>query len=307
MRLLICSHGSFDVFHPAAGPERRAPGGAFTSLAAMAQVAPDDTIVPLIAIGSDTADEVGEWCRQFPNVDADALVTTQEPTHVVHYYEQPSGSAVRCPVNLSAPIPYKTIRQKLQGIDGILIAMNSGADIVLESLDELRMEVQGKDVSIHLDVHSMVLGRDDGRGRPYRPVPTWRRWFFNCTTVQLNEVEAAAITPDHMIEEHFVKQALALGLSGLCVTRDERGATLFREQHKKIMTDEIAPRSGAEKRSPIGCGDVFAGVFLARLTQTHDLLAAAQGATMVSGWAASFSTAGDLLSIRERLKEQPLP
>ncbi len=306
MRILICGHGSFDVIHPKTGTERRFPGGVFTTIAAAAQVAPGETVVPIISVGENEYDEAHLWLGKFPNVDVSSLVVTKEPTHTVHYYQLAKGNNIRCTSTLAEPIPLRAIKPKLAGIDGILIAMNSGSDITLETLDEMRIETQGKSIPLHLDVHNLVLGPDEEHGRPYHSVPTWRQWFFHCDTVQLNEVEAAAITPDHMTEEYFVKQALALGLTGLLITRDERGVTVYHQQHKKILTENLAATISDEVRNTIGCGDVFAGVFLARYLITHNLIKSAREATMIAGWSASFSSPEDLLNIHERLKEDPL-
>jgi sugar/nucleoside kinase (ribokinase family) len=306
MRILICGHGSFDYIHPTAGPERRSPGGVFITIAAAAQAAPEMAIAPIITVGENEYDEVRRWLEKFSNVDGSGIVVTKESTHTVHYYQQSKGGHTRCTTSPAEPIPIKAIKPKLAGVDGILITMSSGFDITLETLDEVRIETQSKSVAIHLDVHNLVLGSDEGKGRPYRPVPTWRQWFFHCDTVQLNEVEAAAITPDHMIEEHFVKQALALGLTGLLITRDENGVSVFQQEHKKMIAENIAPPQVKGIRDSIGCGDVFAGVFLTRYLTTHNIIESARDAAMVAGWSASFTSPEDLFSIQERLKEHPL-
>jgi len=305
MRILICGHGSFDLIHPTTDPERRSPGGVFITIAAAAQAAPEAIIAPIISVGEEEAGEVRAWLEKFSNIDASGLVVTSEPTHTVHYYQKPKGGHTRCTTSLAGPIPIKSIKPKLGGVDGILVAMNSGFDITLETLGEIRMETQSKSVAIHLDVHNLVLGSDEGKGRPYRPVPTWRQWFFHCDTVQLNEVEAAAITPDHMIEEHFVKQALALGLTGLLITRDENGVSVFQQEHKKLISEHIASPAPEETANTLGCGDVFAGVFLTRYLTRRSIIDAARDAAMVAGWNATFSTPDDLYSIQERLKEHP--
>ncbi len=305
MRILVCGHGSFDIVHLKTGTERRSPGGVFISIAAAAQVASDDTIAPVISVGEKEYDEVCHWLGKFPNVDVSGLIENKEPTHTVHYYQQTKSDDIQCTPTLAEPIPLRAIKPKLTGIDGILITMNSGFDITLETLGEIRMETQGKSIPIHLDVHNLVLGSAEMHKRPYHPVPTWRQWFFHCDTVQLNEVEAAAITPDHMTEEYFVKQALTLGLTGLLITRDERGVTVYREQHKKMIFEDLAAPLSDEVRNTVGCGDVFAGVFFARYLKTHAIIEAARDAATIAGWSASFSSPEDLLNIQERLKEHP--
>ncbi len=306
MKFLVIAHGSFDVFHDEVSGEQRLPGGPLLGLAVMAQTSPNDSIIPMMTIGKSDIDEAVKFCGEFLNIVTDEFIVTKEPTHTVHYYQKAGGRQVQCTPSIGAPIQFRQIKSHLSQADGILISMNSGNDITLETLDEIRIENRNRPVSIHLDVHNLVLGPDDGKGRRYRNIPTWRRWLFQCTTVQLNEVEAAAITPDHMTEEHFVQHALSLGLNGLIITRDEGGVSVSHQEHKKIETRNIPANPNEKPVRSVGCGDFFAAAFLPCYVRTNNIFSAVEFASMVAGWCTQCRMPEDFLIVNKKLKELSL-
>jgi len=71
--------------------------------------------------------------------------------------------------------------------------MLSGKDITVETIDEIRLEVRGKKIPIHLDMHCLTIGVNDDGTRVRNPMADWRRWCFMIDSVQMNEEERPII------------------------------------------------------------------------------------------------------------------
>jgi sugar/nucleoside kinase (ribokinase family) len=172
--------------------------------------------------------------------------------------------------------------------------MVSGSDISLETLDQIRMEIRARETPIHLDYHNLTTGIGEGRERFRRPLAEWRRWAFMLTTVQLNEEEASGLTVDRLTEQQLTGHLLTLGISGVLITRGPRGATLFGNEHKRVVRRDFAGIPAAEVGDRMGLGDVFGGAFLYRFVSTSDLSASAEFANQTAARAAAQSVAGPL-------------
>jgi len=180
-----------------------------------------------------------------------------------------------------SPIPFSRIKPHL-GADGILLNMVSGNDITLDTLDELRMAVRPRAVPIHFDYHNLTLGSGEGGKRQRRPLEEWRRWAFMLDTVQLNEEEIAGLTIERMTEQQTAGHLLTLGVKGVLVTKRERGVTVYRNERKHVMRQDIAVNDGTDLIPSVGHGDVFGASFLYHYLSLADLLASAEKAVLSS-------------------------
>ncbi|MEK7670868.1 MAG: carbohydrate kinase family protein [Bacteroidota bacterium] len=181
--------------------------------------------------------------------------------------------------------------------------MISGFDVSVNTLDEIRMAVREKKVPIHFDYHNLTLGVKDNYERFRRPVSDWRRWVFMTDTVQLNEEEIAGLTVEKSTEQQTVGHLLTLSVKGVVVTRGERGASLFYNEHKKVVRKDIDGLNVERSRDATGCGDVFGAAFHLHYVKTRDLIAAAEFANRVAAAKAGMVGSGDI----EKLKEVHRP
>ena len=194
-----------------------------------------------------------ERLEAMPGVQSDGLYVHDTPVHRVHYYYRNDKDFVECTHDLAPPIPFSRIKPHLD-VHGILINMVSGADITLDTLDEIRMAVRHDGIPVHLDIHSLTMGVNERHERFRRPLPDWRRWAFMIDTVQMNEEEVAGLTVEGMEEERTVGHLLMLGVKGVLITRGARGVSVFMNEQKKVLRTDFpvrtvesirAPRSGA--------------------------------------------------------------
>ncbi len=287
MKLLALGHLCIDCTHPAGEPSRERWGGIANAVAALGAIAgADDTVIPVCGVGAADEKKFLGWLAQFPSADPSGVFLLPGPTNRIDIYEKGEGTRVSCAGEVAPPVPFDKIR-KLLSADGVLINMASGSDISLETLDQIRMEVRARETPIHFDYHNLTTEIGPERERRRRPLAEWRRWAFMVPTVQLSEEEAAGLTVDRLTEDQLTGHLLTLGVSGVLITRGPRGATLFGNEHKKVVRRDIAgiPSGGAADAA--GLGDIFGAAFLHRVVATSDLAAAAEFANQAAAREAS--------------------
>ncbi|HXG00171.1 MAG TPA: carbohydrate kinase family protein [Bacteroidota bacterium] len=298
MRFLIIGHLCHDVIHPVEGPEVRSYGGIYYSVATMASLLSEsDRVVPVFGVNAYDYEPLIENLSQFSNVETRGIFTFSEPTNSVHLFYKDSATRIECSKNISQPIPFAHIKDYLD-VDGILINMISGFDITLTTLDEIRLAVRELRIPIHFDYHSLTLGVRDNHERFRRPVSDWRRWAFMIDTVQLNEEELAGLTIEKLSEEQAAGHFLTLAIKGLIVTRGERGATVYFNDHKTMVRKDIPAREVERSPDSTGCGDVFGAAFHLHYVRTRDLVASAEFAGTVAAAKAQMAGAAHLHTLR---------
>ena len=301
MNILVIGHPCFDVIQHPNGEETESYGGIYYSVAALANLADEHTsILPVFPIGENEYDRYIKELSRYPAVDTSGIYPHKGPSNKVRLVYADTNTRVECSKNIFPPIPFPTVQRFLSRADGILVNMISGFDLELETLDYIRMAVRDRHVPIHLDVHSLTLGIDQEHRRSRRPLPVWRRWCFMIETIQMNEEEAAGLTPDHLDERNLALQLLALGGRGFIITRGERGATVYGQEHKHVKRHDLPPASASKVVDPTGSGDVFGAAFSCRYFQTRDVLGAAAFANEVAGLSIEFAGPGGLDEIRQR-------
>jgi adenosine kinase len=298
MKVVVIGHLCLDVIQHPGGTETKGYGGIFFSVAALANLLPhSDTVAPVFGVGKDDYDALIARLREYPNVDTDGIYRFPGPSNQVHLYYEDNCERVECSKHISEPIPLRKIRAHLDA-DLIFVNMISGVDITLETLDEIRMDVRERHTPVYLDVHSLTLGINADFSRFHRPVELWRRWLFMIHAAQMNEQEAAVLTPEHLDETTLAKHTLSLNTNVLNITRGERGCTTFVDEHKHLHRFDIGGIDVKETIDPTGCGDVFAAAYCARYMKSNDVFSSAQFANRVAARKAAMSGSGqiDLLS-----------
>jgi sugar/nucleoside kinase (ribokinase family) len=277
MKFLILGHFSYDVFHGADGSEQLQPGGLQRAIRHLAGLCGhQDRIIPVSCVGVSDHATILEEMSDLQNVDLSGLYVQDVPTHRVHYYPGNNGSVVACVKDFSPPIPFERIKRSLDA-DGVLVNMMSGVDVRLETLDDIRMAVRGSHTRLHFDFHNLTLGIGPNAERIRRPIIDWRRWAFMMNTVQLNEEEIAGLSAERLTEQQAAGHLLTLSVAGVLVTRGAGGASLYFNEHKKILRKDFPARQDGSPGA-VGNGDLFGATFLWNYCKTSDLLAATERA-----------------------------
>ncbi len=264
MKITVIGHVCLDVIHPPAGEEVKSYGGIFFSIVTLANLLEQtDTVYPVFGVGKGDYDALMERFSAYRNVDVSGIYKFNGPTNEVRLLYKNSYNRIECSRHIAEPTPWKRIRPFLT-TDMVLVNMISGQDILLETLDELRMEVRERHIPVYMDVHSLTLGIKSDYTRYHRPVENWRRWLFMLHAVQMNEEEAAVLSPEHLDEQTLANHTLALNTRALIVTRGDRGCTAYIGEHKHVRRFDVPGITTPGAVDPTGCGDVFAASYCAR-------------------------------------------
>jgi len=296
MKLLVVGHLCVDGVHRGGRLVRERWGGIANAVAALGRMAAEaDTVIPVCGVGAAEREGFLRWLGRYGAVDPAGVFPLEGPTNRIDVYDRPGGPAVACAQSVAPPVPWERIRRFLSS-DGILINMVSGADITLETLDQVRMEIRSRETPVHFDYHNMTTGISPERERVRRPLEEWRRWAFMLQSVQMNEEEAAGLTADPQTEEQLTGHLLTLGTGGVVITRGAGGATLYTSEHKKITRHDVpcTPVEGAD--TALGLGDVFGAAFIHRYVATRDMALAAAFAVETATAAAAGPDPGERAS-----------
>lgn len=305
MTVTVIGHLCLDEIHHPDGRISGSYGGIWFTVATLAAVLPPGGVVrPVFGVGKEEHAQFAEALAAFPNVDQSGIYRTAGPTNRVSLRYNSGPERVEVSRDISEPIPLRKISPALDA-DLVLVNMISGFDITLETLDEIRMRTRDRGVPVFFDLHSLTLGVRDDFERFRRAVDTWRRWLFMLHTVQMNETEAGALTPEGYDEENLVKQTLALNTHALCITRGSRGCTVYVNDRKRIVRHDapgIRVEGGVD---PTGCGDVFGAAYCAHLAGSNDPAAAAEFANRVAAAKAGLTGSKDLATLSRYRLEAP--
>lgn len=301
MKITVIGHFCLDIFHRLDGTEERKLGGIFHSLAALANLVGDrDTIFPVFGIGETEFTEVKKVISQYKNIDDSGIFQFPGESNYIHYFDDRPNE---CSLNIAKPIPFPHIK-KFLNVDGVYINMLSGKDITVDTIDEIRLEVRGKKTPIHLDLHCLTLRVNDDGTRFRNPMADWRRWCFMMDSVQMNDEEAAGISVEHFNDELLAKQMIPLMVKAFIITRAEKGATLFQEEHKQLLQTEIAHETNLNPVSTIGSGDIFGASLLYAYLKKKNYFEAAEFAQKCSAHSTKFTLSekhAQLKAMRELL------
>ena len=308
-KVTVIGHLARDVYHRMNGGKEEVVetlGGIYYSIAALSvALAPEDKIFPVFGIREDEYDKIVEQLQRFGNVDPKGVYKTKEQTNEVHFFSTPSGGRTECSKHIASPIPFSKIKPYLD-VNGVQINMASGFDILLETLDNIRMSIRDDGIPIHFDFHSLTLGIDDTQTRFRRPLSDWRRWCFMLHSIQLSEQEAAGLTAERYDETTLVNQMMPLMVSGLVITRGESGATLVRQEHKKLFRHNVPGIAVSTTVETVGCGDVFGAAFFAEYLTSKDFVRAAEAGNRAASFKSTFRGPDGLESLRQQPTPTPL-
>jgi sugar/nucleoside kinase (ribokinase family) len=307
MTITVIGHLCKDIVHMPGekDPLEESFGGIMYTLLTLANLMSErDCIQPVFGVGQADYEALMEQLKPFKNIDVSGIFKFKYPTNQVQlFYEKDAQTRIECSQNISAPIPFNRIKPYLDG-DGVLINMISGADITLETLGYIRMEVRERGIPIHFDFHSLTLGTDQEFKRFRRPITDWRRWCFMLNSIQMSEEEALGLSAERYDEKTLTNHLMPLMVETLLITRGERGATVIvQDIHKKLTRKDIDGVSFGTMIDSTGCGDVFGAAFLYQYLKSKDSFVAAEFANKTAALNATFKNTKELEGLRSNLEQ----
>ena len=281
-------------------------GGIMYTLLTLANLMSErDCIQPVFGVGQADYELLMEQLQPYKNIDVSGIFKFKYPTNQVQlFYQKDAQTRIECSQHISAPIPFNRIKPYLDG-DGVLVNMVSGADITLETLGYIRMEVRERAIPIHFDFHSLTLGTDREFKRFRRPLTDWRRWCFMLNSIQMSEEEALGLSAERYDEKTLTNHLMTLMVETLLITRGNRGVTVIvQDIHKKLTQKDIEGVSYGDAIDTTGCGDVFGAAYLYQHLKSKDSFIAAEFANNIAALNATFKNTKELERLRSTLEER---
>ncbi len=149
--------------------------------------------------------------------------------------------------------------ENLDSFDGIYINMVSGFELGINELYQLRQSFAGE---IYIDIHTLSRGVDENRKRYFRAIPHPEVWYGNVNFLQANEREILTLGAEHEGKDEIVENMLGIGVNGVIVTNEKKGAQVFYYQNEKKEFSFLNDSMISEMPC-VGCGDFFGPVFFA--------------------------------------------
>ena len=269
MKILVVGHFAVDIIHGKKDQVVSRNGGIFNAVSALSSLlGENDRVIPVFGVGGEEIDAVVKESDSMANVEVSGIFQLGTPTPQVHYAPEQRG--VQCSVDMAPPIPFERMK-KFLNVDAVLVNMESGFDLTVDTLDQLRLEIRSKKTPLLFDYHNLTLGINEKKERFRRPVEYWRRWVFMTDFVQLNEEELAGLAQEKMSEAQTVNHLLTLGTKAIIVTRGAKGATLYTSEHKKTLRTDIDGMTANGTSDTVGAGDTFGAAFLVQAVKSGDV------------------------------------
>jgi sugar/nucleoside kinase (ribokinase family) len=179
---------------PGGGRQRPEPvrsmGGIFYSLHALAALAPHPSVVvPATRVGAAAASLLRSQLAAL-GVDTRFLQPASAHQNAVELrYESPDRrrEVLRGGV---PPVRADRLGPFLREVDALYVNFVAGNELTLSGFRRVRASFAGP---IHVDLHSLLLGRSSTGLRFHRPLPGWRDWVACADVVQCNAQEAATL------------------------------------------------------------------------------------------------------------------
>jgi len=254
------------------------------------------SILPIVKVGRDLAEDAYRFLREIPGLDVSGLVVVPEPNNRV---ELRYSSAERRAERLSGGVPpwrWPELAPLVEMCDALYVNFISGFEMALETAMALRAGYSGP---TYADLHSLFLGMNVTGLRVPQALQGWRDWLRCFDSVQMNEDEFALLGVATGDPWHLAAEALGPHLKLLAVTLGPRGAAYVASgdfeadpdtwRRRRPLEAPTSARSGLVGREgapavgdPTGCGDVWGATFFSRLLAGDGLEVAMQEANRLA-------------------------
>lgn len=255
-------------------------GGMAYALSALRAALPHDwTVLPIVKVGRDLAEEAFRFLREIPRTDVSGVVVVPEPNNRV---ELRYTSAERRTERMSGGVPpwsWPELAPLADLCDALYVNFISGFEMDLPTARALRAGYAGPS---YADLHSLFLGITGVGERIPRELRDWREWLRCFDAVQMNEDEFDLLGLASGDPWRLAADSLGPELRLMTVTLGPRGAAYVAQAD--LGSDPLTWRSRndvelalharsarvplgvlAREGDPTGCGDVWGATFFARL------------------------------------------
>lgn len=262
-KLAVIGTINFDSVTRADKSHAQGYGGIVYNLQVLSQLTSEDTLIfPTVNIGKDREIEIRALLSSLPHVRLDAVRTVRKKNN--HCHLRYSSIADKSEV-LRGWVGGVSRQQLWEILDSKIILVNfiSGSDISTANLRWLRGQSRS---TIYMDFHSRTLGRRSNGERFFRRPRDWRETVKCADILQLNDLEFKLLSGDEADPEscrRFLLDHMSASAIGLLVTLGKQGCLAASRSGRRLEVESIIAKPLRKVIDTTGCGDIFAGAFVA--------------------------------------------
>lgn len=250
MKLLVIGHSVLD-FIKSDKIEKISAGGIYYTITALNRLKKNDDEIFLCSQFDD--ESYNYFKPEFEKVNSQLLHKVDKIPRV-HLNLQKDGERHETYENITNNLSIDI--SNLNQLDGILINMITGFDIMITQLSHIRNNFSGL---IFMDVHTLSRGLHEDYNREFRLIPDFKTWAACLDIIQVNQNELFTLSK-MKTEIEIAEEILNTGVKVLCVTKGEFGAKIFYHRQNEIASYFIAANK-ISNPNIIGCGDIFGASF----------------------------------------------
>ncbi len=273
MRVAIVGHIPHDRYVFADGSTHVGFGGILYGVAALSgALGPHGSVVAISRIGGEIEPSVRAVLERYGNVEA-ILQTVPGEGWVVHATYLDGENRRERLVGGVPPWTAEELISATRSCDAVLLNMVTGFETTLPHYRRFAAACP----SLHLDFHSLALGRDADGLRFPTPRPDARAWCEVASTLQMNRVELSSVLQGPPLEA--ASRLSTWGPRAVVITDGSGGVYVA---HGGEALHLPAPDPTPTPQDPTGCGDVFGACFLVGILRGRSPVDAACEAQVVA-------------------------
>lgn len=297
---------NLDIIISKKGERTESLGGILYNILTLSEIGKDFIeIFPVTYIGSDTKEKFFKIIKKFQNISRRGIRETSKGTNINLLEYINDNERKETTRFFTDEITYEMIVPFLTS-NVLHFNFISGYDVSLETIKKVRKRTNS---IISLDVHSLVLKRNDGE-RGFYALKNWEEWVKNTDIIQMNTKELLFFTGNttkkvkigKKIIKEIIKILLGKGIKIVLVTSGEKGVYLgyrngvyfFKQKYKSVPRDTT------------GCGDIFSSFFLTKYLISRDPFISCEYANLIAGMSTKDKGIKKCLSTRLFIRYQAI-
>lgn len=252
-------------------------------------------------VGDGVHDELRTLAAGWPGLDISRVQKVPGPGNIVCLHYPREGEREEVLQSVVPPLQAEEVLPFLEDLDFLIFVASSGMDM---NLGDWKRVNAACSCQTWFDVHSLVLSRDVGRPRIYRPFRDWMDWTTGVDFVQANRVEAACMLSgpgEDPGEESLIALArliLRKGSRAVFITMGRDGVLILDPTGERRRR----PQPLEEAVDTTGCGDIFASATACRLVHGENPAAAASFGLEIASRAAATAGVDQAYSLARSLR-----
>lgn len=228
-----------------------------------------DRVRVFSSAGADVAGDLDAFARRHPAIDLSHVSAASGCNVRCHLWELPH-TTLEAHQHYPPPLVPRHLAPALDA-PALLVTFPIGRELSLSTLRWLRRRSSGL---LYLDFHTLAMASDPCGTRYLRRRRRWLEWVAPADVVQINLAEAAAQAGRPLTgwseRCSLAAEILAAGPRLVLLTLGNGGCLYVEASGSRPTAEHLTVNPVESPRTTVGCGDAFAGGFLASYLRSGD-------------------------------------